>query len=175
MRTILPVYIGIDNGTTGSIGVIKGDKSKFFLPPIYREQSYTKHEAYINRVDPFILCERLKKITKNASAVFILIERPVTGMQVKTMASGMRALEATLIGIKMAGLEINAYLDSREWQKVMLPGIKGSDKLKAASRKVGCKLFPEHRELIKRTNTKDRDTGDADGLLMAEYCRRRFK
>ncbi len=57
------------------------------------------------------------------------------------------------------------YIDSREWQKMMLPdGVKGTTELKKASRTVGKRLFPQHQELIDRV--------DADGLLMAEWARR---
>jgi len=50
---------------------------------------------------------------------------------------------------------------------VLLPqGIKG-DELKVASKDIGCRLFPEHTELIVKHK-------DADGILIAEYCRRKF-
>jgi hypothetical protein len=58
------------------------------------------------------------------------------------------------------------YTDSKKWQTMLLPqGIKGSDELKKASFDIGCRMFPQHSDLIKRHK-------DADGILIAEYCRR---
>jgi hypothetical protein len=55
------------------------------------------------------------------------------------------------------------YIDSKEWQKSLLPkGLKGSEELKKASLDVGKRLFPSLD--IKK---------DADGLLIAEYLRRK--
>ena len=80
--------------------------------------------------------------------------------------SAIRALEATLIIVEL--LEIPyIYVDSKEWQRELLPkGCKG-DALKTASKDIGCRLFPQHKELIIKHK-------DADGILMAEYCRRKF-
>jgi hypothetical protein len=73
----------------------------------------------------------------------------------------VRALEATLIALEEMEWPYS-YIDSKEWQKVMLPsGLKGSDLLKKASLDVGKRLFPT-------LNIKK----DADGLLIAEYMRR---
>ena len=56
------------------------------------------------------------------------------------------------------------YIDSKEWQKILLPkGLKGSDELKKASLDVGKRMFPE-------LNLKK----DADGLLIAEFLRRKY-
>ena len=56
------------------------------------------------------------------------------------------------------------FIDSREWQSVMLPkGTKGSDLLKKASYDIGKRLFPGLVEKQK----------DADSLLIAEFVRRR--
>ena len=56
------------------------------------------------------------------------------------------------------------YVDSKEWQKVMLPkGVKGSEELKKSSLDIGNRLFPQFEE----NKHKDRDS-----LLMAEWARR---
>jgi hypothetical protein len=76
--------------------------------------------------------------------------------------SAIRALEATLIALEQAQWPYE-YIDSKEWQKELLPkGLKGSDELKNASLDIGKRLFPE-------LNIKK----DADGLLIAEYLRRK--
>jgi hypothetical protein len=76
--------------------------------------------------------------------------------------SAIRALEATLIALEESKLPYE-YIDSKEWQKHLLPkGLKGSDELKKASLDIGKRLFPS-LELKK----------DADGVLIAEYLRRK--
>jgi hypothetical protein len=76
--------------------------------------------------------------------------------------SAVRCLEATLIAIEEVGFSYQ-YVDSKEWQKLLLPkGLKGSDELKKASFDVGKRMFPTLA--IKK---------DADGLLIAEYLRRK--
>jgi len=75
--------------------------------------------------------------------------------------SAMRALEATLNVLEFLELP-HQYIDSKEWQKVMLPsGLKGADQMKKASQSIGKRLFPSIT-----------CTPDADGLLIAEWARR---
>jgi hypothetical protein len=77
--------------------------------------------------------------------------------------SAIRALEATLIALEESQFPYE-YIDSKEWQKLLLPkGLKGSDELKKASLDVGKRMFPELE--IKK---------DADGLLIAEFMRRKY-
>ncbi|MDA3809619.1 MAG: hypothetical protein PF518_04730 [Spirochaetaceae bacterium] len=79
--------------------------------------------------------------------------------------SAIRCLEATIIAFEMYDIPYQ-YCDSKQWQKELLPaGIKGTPELKKASADIGCRLFPEHEELIQKH-------GDADGLLIAEWARR---
>ena len=57
------------------------------------------------------------------------------------------------------------YIDSKEWQKVLLQkGVKGPE-LKKASQDIGCRLFPKLKDIIIKQK-------DADGILIAEYCKR---
>jgi hypothetical protein len=88
----------------------------------------------------------------------------VNPQRFKASTSALRALEATIIVLEELRLPFQ-YIDSKEWQKEMLPkGIKGSSELKKASLDIGNRLFPQF---------KDVKHGDRDGLLMAEYCRRK--
>jgi hypothetical protein len=93
------------------------------------------------------------------------VERPYVNPQgFKASVSALRALEATLICIEFAGISYQ-YVDSRDWQKVMLPkGCKGPE-LKSASMNLGCRLFPKFVDNIKHHK-------DADSLLIAEWARR---
>ncbi len=163
-------YIGIDNGT-GSLGIIRPDGKVIFGPiPSKKEQSYTKKQQGITRVDHIKLYDVLSNEvfqpgTTTRNDVFVIIERPFTGSakHFKAIVSGMRALESVLTVVERLGLPYQ-YIDSREWQKSLLPeGIKGTPELKAASLQIGTRLFPKVESKHK----------DRDGLLIAEYARRK--
>ena len=158
------ISIGIDNGVSGSIAIIDENGSRFIETPTVSQQNYTKKKANITRIDWDALTKLLQPF-QNTNC-FVLLERPMVNPQrFQATTSALRSLEATLVVIEMLGLP-HAYLDSKEWQKALLPnGIKGSDELKKASFDIGCRLFPQHTDLIKKHK-------DADGLLIAEYCRR---
>lgn len=165
----MSVFIGIDNGTSGSIGVIYGGGSDFLKTPIKKEQSYTKAKKNITRVNVPELARLFSKYKVTGKEIKCIVERPfVNPKMFTTTISAVRALEAT-IGV-LESLQIPfIYIDSKEWQKELLPkGVKGSDALKAASSDIGIRMFPQHKELIEKHK-------DADGILMAEYCRRFFK
>lgn len=163
MRT----YIGIDNGATGSVGIILQDgKVRFGAVPHKTEQSYTKKEQNVSRVDYakfFDLLLDVKMNTKDLN-ILVLIERPyVNPKGFKATVSAMRSLEAVLIAVEMLALP-HQYIDSKEWQKSLLPeGITGPKALKLASLQIGTRLFPQVESKHK----------DRDGLLIAEYARRK--
>ena len=156
-------YIGIDNGVSGAVGIITGNGESFLFPtPVKKEQSYTKTKQQISRVDFLKMYDLLKQFNDNS---ILLIERPYanpTGM--KATVSAMRALEATLIAVEMLDIPYQ-YIDSREWQKALLPsGLKGAE-LKVGSLQIGCRLFPMLKDEIEKQK-------DADAILIAEYARR---
>lgn len=157
-------YVGFDNGSAGSLGVIRPDgKVIFGIIPNKKEQSYTKKEQGITRVDAVKLLEFLRDEMLNGD-VFVIIERPFTGSpkHFKAIVSGMRALEAVLIVVEMLGLPYQ-YIDSKEWQKALLPqGTVGTADLKLASLQIGQRLFPQ---IVSKHK-------DRDGLLIAEFARR---
>lgn len=164
------LFIGIDNGVTGTIGCIFDNKSWFFETPVKIEQNYTKAKGNISRVVFKDLFLRLWNISIecNNPSIMCLIERPMINPgRFKASISGVRALETTLDVIEELEIPYQ-YEDSKAWQKELLPkGVKGDAALKAASKTIGCRLFPQHSELI----TKHKD---ADGMLLAEFCRRIF-
>ena len=78
--------------------------------------------------------------------------------------TAMRCFEAELTALEMSGIRF-MFIDSKEWQKELLPkGISGSEELKKASLDIGNRLFPQ----FKGVKHKDRD-----GILIAEYARRK--
>jgi len=152
-------YIGIDNGVTGSIGIIKNTSSTQIDTPIKKEQSYTKAKQSITRIRVNELQEILKEF-KDTDCLVIL-ERPMVNPgRFKATVSALRALEATLCTIERLELPY-MYIDSKEWQKNLLPnGVKGTPALKQASHDKGKQLFP----LVKQK-------GDYDGILIAYYAK----
>jgi len=159
------IYIGIDNGVSGSVGIINNHKAYFFKTPIKKELNYTKTKQYINRIDT----TKLKMLlSANIDVgdhfnVFVFLERPMVNPgRFKATTSALRSLEATLIVLEDLNLPFQ-YCDSKEWQRELLPsGIKGAE-LKTASNDIGRRLFP----YIESSHD------DYDGLLIAEYARRK--
>lgn len=159
------IYIGIDNGVSGTIAIIKDDEIIFLKTPVKKQQSYTKTKQNISRLDIMKFSMILSKHIKGQRCIAV-IERPmVNPHKFKASLSAVRCLEATILGLEMYEIPYQ-YCDSKQWQKELLPsGIKGSPELKKASADIGCRLFPEHEEFIQKH-------GDADGLLIAEWARR---
>ena len=158
----MKVYIGIDNGCSGTIGIIKGSDIRFLKTPTKSELSYTKAKQYITRIDFDKLNELFDEYKDDE--VSVLVERPlVNPMRFKATVSGTRSLESTLISIEQHKFRYK-YIDSKEWQKALLPsGLKGIE-LKHASLDVGKRLFPK----LEFGKIKD-----ADGILIAEYLKRK--
>ena len=161
------LFIGFDNGVTSNgIGVVpdKGE-ARLYKLPVKKELSYTKEAKHISRIDYTALCELFGAIVAdfNDHEVIVGLERPmINSTRFNASLSAIRALEATLIALEKSQWAYS-YIDSKEWQKALLPnGLKGSDALKSASLNIGKRLFP-------KLNIKK----DADGLLIAEYMRRK--
>lgn len=168
------VYFGIDNGVTGTIGVLISDNgelasSEFFPIPTFKQQSYTKKKQSISRIDFQKLIELLSPFLAKAQSAIAVIERPyVNPTGIKATLSAIRALEAVLTALEYLAIPYE-YTDSKAWQKALLPsGLKGPAELKAASADIGSRLFPQHAASIAKHK-------DADGLLIAEWARRNKK
>lgn len=157
------VYIGIDNGTSGTIAVVGDSITPVFVhTPVKKEQNYTKAKKTISRLDCAAFLDIVKQ--EKGTEVVVLMERPlVNPTRFAATTTALRCFEAELILIETLNYRI-IYIDSKEWQSKMLPkGIKGSDELKKLSLDVGNRLFPQF---------KDFKHPDRDGLLIAEYGRR---
>lgn len=162
------IYIGIDNGVTGTIAWMgEGVAAGMIETPVKSEQSYTKEKKNITRIDYPTLAQYLKNIVAETPKedVLVVIERPmINPMRFQASVSAARSLEATLIAIENMCLP-RMYVDSRQWQKALLPhGCKGPE-LKHASADIGCRLFPALEKIIGKHK-------DADALLIAEWARR---
>ena len=158
------IYIGIDNGTTGTIGILGDDiESKLYIVPTKKEQNYQKTAKNISRLDYAKFLELFKDYDKNN--ITAILERPLNNStRYNSTMTAMRCFEAELTALEMSGIRF-MFIDSKEWQKYFLPkGIRGSKELKKASLDIGNRLFPQ----FKGVKHKDRD-----GILIAEYARRK--
>ena len=154
------IAIGIDNGVSGSIGTIFEDSVEYVPMPVNRCLNYTKSKQFLNRVDGVKLWDILFHGTSN---LFCMIERPmINPTRWKASMSAIRALEATLIILEALKVPYQ-FVDSKEWQRELLPKGLKKEELKIASLEVGKRLFPQ-------VNFKG--FKDADGLLISEFCRR---
>lgn len=158
------VLVGVDNGVTGTIGVVgEGIEPKIYHTPVKKELNYTKKKDNITRLDANGFADILKQF--DAKDVMVVMERPmVNPTRFKATTSALRCFEAQLILIEHLGFAY-CYVDSKDWQRELLPkGIKGADEQKKASKDIGKRLFPQLAD-FKHT--------DFDGLLIAEYARRK--
>lgn len=156
------VTVGIDNGSTGSVGIfIDQNPPTYFSIPTQDCLHYGKDGRIEKRLSRLALARTLVEAQGNRpnSEVRVYLERPYTGKFLNATLPAHRFFEATLCTLE--DLELGyQVVDSRDWQPVVLGKIKGSAELKHASKLRGVQLFPHLREIIERR-------GDADGLLIA--------
>lgn len=157
------VYIGIDNGVTATIGVVGDDIEPYMMHvPTKKEQNYTKKKDNITRLEALQFMRLLSAYNKYETTV--IMERPmVNPTRFKATTSALRCFEAELVIIESLELRL-MYVDSKDWQREMLPKGVSGDELKKASLDIGNRLFPHY---------KDFKHPDRDGLLIAEYARRK--
>lgn len=162
------IAVGIDNGTSGSIGIILEDGTSSFVSMkelSFSEQDYVKAKRNITRVDAIKLYRLLAPL--KGKSVLVMCERPlVNPTMFRATISAVRCLECvTVVVQQMLHLPFQ-YLDSKKWQKELLPmGCTGKKELKKASLDLGIRRYPQHEKVIRKV-------GDADGLLIAAFCRR---
>ncbi len=150
-------YIGIDNGVTGGITVLSEDGILFHIKtPVKNCLNYTKSKAFINRIDFETLKEWLAQAGTNT---FCMIERPMVNPgRFKASVSALRCVEATEILLEMLQIPYQ-FIDSKEWQKALLPAGLKKEELKRAAESVAKRLFPRATVV------------NADSLLIAQYCK----
>ena len=149
-----------DNGVSAcwSIFNTKGNALFYEHVSLKKQVDYTG-KGNINRIDTF----KLSKLLEQYGDSIAILEYPYKNpAQFKTTCSAMRSLEAVVITLEEYGMPIK-YITAKEWQKVLLPGVKGRPALKKASMELGLKLFPQYEKLIKKER-------DADGLLIGYYA-----
>jgi hypothetical protein len=153
-------FIGIDNGVSGAITILSNDNVILLheKTPVKKCLNYTKKKAFHNRVD----FKELEGILHAAGTdAFCMIERPMInpGRWVASV-SAMRCLEATEILLEELQIPYQ-FIDSKEWQRELLPSGLIKDELKIAADSVAKRLFPKQHIV------------NADSILIAEYCLRK--
>lgn len=158
------IYIGIDNGVTGSIATYTDGISTICSTPVFKQKNYTKAKGDISRVN----FEALHVILNHYSRknVMCFIERPMINPgRFKGSISAARCLEATQIALELCNIPYQ-FIDSKEWQKEFFPkGKKEKTDLKKYSMEYGLRYFPQHSEIIKKRK-------EADALLIALWAHR---
>jgi len=153
-------FIGIDNGVTGAITILLDDNNIILheKTPVTKCLNYTKKKAFVNRVN----FREFKKLLKNAgNNTFCFIERPMVNPgRFNASVSAIRCLEATMIILEELEIPYQ-FIDSKEWQKELLPSGLVKDELKQAAGTVAKRLFPKQKVV------------NADSILIAEYCLRK--
>ena len=167
-------FIGIDNGTTGSIGIVNPDGSyAFYSPtPTKQEQNYTKTKKVMSRID----IDLLEPLLKPYQTGYAYLERPmVNPMRFVATVSAVRALEATLIVLEKLKISYE-YLDSKKWQHELLPSGIWKVNTTASGREVqkadSKTLKKASKDVVTRMFANAVISGDGEGLLIAEYGRR---
>ena len=133
------VFIGLDNGTSGTVGCV-GSTTYFGKTPIFRHRKYTVKEQYISRIDISKLKELLVLLI-NGQEYKILLENPKSSGGGKNKDTTSRAWEATLIALEQLGLEYETVPAVR-WQKYLFPQAIGRASQKAHSLALGKELYP---------------------------------
>ena len=156
------IFIGIDNGVTATVGVVgDGIAPRTFHVPVKKEQNYTKAKDIITRLDAKGFADIF--VGYDPAEITVLMERPMVNPgRFKATTSALRCFEAELVIIEYLLLR-RMYVDSRDWQKVLLPKGCSGDDLKKASLDIGNRLFPQFADF---------KHPDRDGLLIAEFGRR---
>lgn len=159
------ITIGIDNGVSGSIAVVRDGHLIHFGPtPTAEHLHYGKKGSKIRRVDFHDLASFLRHYADTAEESEILvravIERPMKNPgRFTATESGLYAFEACRIALEVAGIGYTV-VDSRSWQKKFLGEVKGSAELKKASLIRGIQMFPKFEAAIRKQK-------DADSAFLA--------
>tara|TARA_R110001606_G_scaffold358238_1_gene509822 strand:+ start:312 stop:974 length:663 start_codon:yes stop_codon:yes gene_type:complete len=170
--------VGIDNGTSGAMCVLKAGCAHTFKPNVQHfwrttskeVRNYQIEEKYTTRLDVPAMIESLMPFTRLESVVAVL-ERPLVNPSKHTATlCAVRCFEAQLVVLEHLGIPYR-FIDSREWQGALLPrGVKGSANLKEAGRNWCREKYPhfayEHDERKPMKYAPD----DADAVLIAYYA-----
>lgn len=170
------ITIGIDNGQSGSIGIIAPGRVQFLKVPSVPYLHYGKKGTINRRLDRKAFDTILKEATGaftqdvNYDDLRVVIERPVSMQYLNSTLPAHRFFEATIICFEDfdhghgLGYEV---VDSKLWQQAMLGDVTGK-MLKKASKLRALQLYPQLKDAIYAHE-------DADGLLIAHFYHNTFQ
>lgn len=151
------IYLGVDNGASGSIGIITHDEAFIVTTPTKVQQDYTKKKQNITRLD----FDKFYDLLDSFPFCFVGLERPmVNATRFKASISGIRIFEAQIVAIERLKIPY-IVLDSKAWQKEFFPEKYESGKTKELSNQVGMRIFPKLVNPAK----------DYDAILIAQFLK----
>ena len=159
-------YLGIDNGTSGSIAIISSDGQllNWHKTPSFPYTHYTQKGKFIGRLDRNAFREILMPYVD--TPVMVVLENPfINGSRpelINVSCVASRTDEATVIVLEDLMIPFQ-HIAAKTWQKDMLPSNMSEGETKKASRDVAKRLFPKF-EIPKGC--------DGDAILIAEWARR---
>jgi hypothetical protein len=155
-------YIGIDNGTTGSITILDNYCKIIYhdAVPTIQTINYTKKIKYITRINFKKLVEILSPYSGKSRAI---TERPAINPKfMNTSILAARSFEILITALEYVGIGYEV-IDSKEWQKAILGNIHGKD-LKFIADEKAKQLFQI-----------DVKKGFGDSILIAYYLFQKVK
>ena len=157
-------FVGIDNGSTGSIGIIQPEHDAIYMPmPTISEVDFHKDQEHmVTRVNHPVLETIICNF--DPEKTYVTLERPLYNNRMFAQSmSAARAFESVLILLDKYQIT-RETIDSTQWQNMFFPGNRKSrDKgiTKAMSNKYGKIYFPD----LDIMGLKD-----YDGILIAKFC-----
>lgn len=165
------VFIGIDNGSTGSIGIqeytSKGvrQRVRFFLTPTYMMQDYQKRAKRISQLDMPTLRKVLRRYREDGWEVHIAMERPFTGQFQSATVCAARIHQQYIDMFYFMRLPTPQIIDSKQWQGKFLPKGTRKEQLKTLSMELAMKRWPKYADVMQKHK-------DADGMWICEWMRK---
>lgn len=158
------VYIGVDNGLSGAIGILFAGSGQATRPENEHHPMVTR-SATIAGKDGRRLHYKAVRDTFNRfsdAGAIIILEYPFRGQNSRAVGYGMAAWECVMIAAEVAAIPVH-HVAAKTWQKELFGGIKGTAELKKASRVYGETLWPWLKP------NKGAHGGDFDAMMLALY------
>jgi hypothetical protein len=155
----MSTYMGIDNGVSGSIGILRDG-----VPELIAAREYTRVKPKRKNAlecDPF----RLIQILDEAKPYGVVLERPFRGQFRNTEVSAAHFDSVVRTILETKGIPF-IQVDSKKWQGPLLGVVKAGE-TKSTSMSLGKRRWPTLAAEIE-------DQGDADALFMAVHAMHEF-
>ena len=165
------VFIGIDNGSTGSIGIqvynANGVRTKyrFMETPTFMMQDYQKRAKRISQLDFDVLRRMLRRYRDEGCEIHTAMERPTTGKFFNTMICAARIHQQYIDLFTFMRVPMPQVIDSKQWQEKFLPHGTRKEGLKRASLELALRRWPKYADVMSKHK-------DADGMWICEWMRK---